>query len=86
MEFTYGGNANPETVGLGGFTLPLGESGVNDTVVCSTCHLAHGTATAMTGFADPAFDPDGPTGPIPAGDSSLLRLDNRGVCEVCHQK
>jgi predicted CXXCH cytochrome family protein len=80
------GTANPETVGYGGFFLPLAESGTNDAVACTTCHLPHGTAAQMTGFADPAFDPSGPLGPIPAGDSSLLRLDNRGVCEVCHQK
>jgi cytochrome c553 len=80
------GTDNPETVGLGGFTLPLAETGVIDTVVCMTCHLPHGTAADMTGFADPAFDPTGPQPPIAAGDSSLLRLDNRGVCEVCHQK
>ncbi len=79
------GTANPETVGFGGFFLPLAETSVNDTVVCMTCHLPHGTAAMMVGFADPAFDPTGPQGPIAAGDSSLLRLDNRGVCVVCHQ-
>jgi len=77
MPFTYGANANPEAVGFGGFTLPLAESGTNDTVVCETCHLPHGTSATMAGFA---------SGAGPAGDSALLRLDNRGVCEVCHQK
>ncbi|RME44008.1 MAG: hypothetical protein D6796_12330 [Caldilineae bacterium] len=77
MPFTYGANANPETVGLGGYTLPLAESGTNNTVVCQTCHLPHGTSATMSGFA---------AGAGPAGDSALLRLDNRGVCEVCHQK
>jgi predicted CXXCH cytochrome family protein len=66
------GASNPETVGLGGFTLPLAESGANNTVVCMTCHLPHGTAATMTGAA--------------GTNSKLLRLDNRGVCEVCHQK
>ncbi len=77
MPYTYGGNANPETVGFGGETLPLAETGVNDTVVCQTCHLPHGTSAAMSGFASNAG---------PAASSALLRLDNRGVCEVCHQK
>ena len=86
MAYSYGGNDNPETVGLGGYTLPLAESGTNNMVVCMTCHLPHGTSAAATGFADGAFDPAGPQGPIPSGDSALLRLDNRGVCEVCHQK
>ncbi|MEW5958854.1 MAG: cytochrome c3 family protein [Chloroflexota bacterium] len=80
------GTANPETVGMGGYTLPLAESGTNNMLVCMTCHLPHGTSAAATGFAAGTFDPAGPQGPIPAGDSSLLRLDNRGVCEVCHQK
>jgi predicted CXXCH cytochrome family protein len=79
------GGTNPEG-GWAGYTLPLAQTGSGDLVVCSTCHLSHGTSAQMIGFADPAFDPSGPQGPIPAGDSSLLRLDNRGVCEVCHQK
>lgn len=87
MPFSFGANANPETIGLGGFFLPLAESGVNDTVVCMTCHLPHGSSAQMTGQANGG--PTG-TGTLPgdtnAADSALLRLDNRGVCEVCHQK
>jgi predicted CXXCH cytochrome family protein len=82
MTYNYGGNVNPETVGLGGYTLPLAESGVNDMVVCMTCHLPHGSSAQMTGIADGAGLP----GNTSATDSALLRLDNRGVCEVCHQK
>ncbi len=77
MSYAYGSNANPETVGFGSLTLPLAESGTNDTVVCQTCHLPHGTSATMSGFASNAG---------PAASSALLRLDNRGVCEVCHQK
>ncbi|MFQ5575740.1 MAG: cytochrome c3 family protein [Anaerolineae bacterium] len=77
MGYSYGGNNNPETVGMGGYTLPLAETGTNNTVACQTCHLPHGTASTMAGFA---------SGAGPAADSALLRLDNRGVCEVCHQK
>jgi hypothetical protein len=81
------GTLNPDTAGYNGFNLPLSdETAADETVVCMTCHIPHGTASAMAGFADPAFDPTGPQPPIAAGDSSLLRLDNRGVCEVCHQK
>jgi predicted CXXCH cytochrome family protein len=76
MAYNYGGNTNPETVGLGGFTIPLAQSGAGDIVVCQTCHFPHGTTATMTALA---------TGPNTA-DSALLRLDNRGVCEVCHQK
>ena len=81
MPYNYGGNANPEA-GWNGFSLPLAESGAGDNVVCMTCHLPHGTAVQMTGLADSAGLP----GETSATDSALLRLDNRGVCEVCHQK
>jgi len=49
----------------------------SNTLVCQTCHFPHGTAAAMTGYA---------AGAGPAGDSALLRKDNRGVCQACHQK
>ena len=83
MPYNYGGNVNPETVGMGGLTLPLSaETGTDDTVVCQTCHLPHGTSAQMTGYAAGAGLP----GSTSATDSALLRLDNRAVCEVCHQK
>ena len=87
MSYAYGANVNPETVGFGGFTLPLAQTGTNNAVACQTCHLPHGSSAVMTGFAN-----GGPTGTgvqpgnTTATDSALLRLDNRGVCEVCHQK
>ena len=34
-----------------------------------------------SGSADPAFQ-----GVPPTGDSALLKLNNRGVCEACHNK
>ena len=87
MAYTYGANANPETVGMGGLTLPLAETGTNNTVACQTCHLPHGSSAAMSGIANGG--PTG-TGTLPgnttATDSALLRLQNRAVCEVCHQK
>lgn len=87
MPYNFGANANPEIVGMGGLTLPLAESGSNNTVVCMTCHLPHGSSVAMVGQADGG---PGGGGALPgnttATDSALLRLDNRGVCEVCHQK
>ncbi len=87
MSYAYGGNLNPETVGMGGFFLPLSLTGSSNQVVCQTCHLPHGSSATMAGFAN-----GGPTGAgtLPgnttATDSALLRLDNRAVCEVCHQK
>jgi len=53
-------------------------------VSCVRCHVAHGTAASMNGYAASVDWPDGTA--LPAGDarSSLLRLDNRGVCASCH--
>ena len=82
MSYSYESNINPEAVGFGGYQLPLAETGTNDSVVCMTCHLPHGTSAPMSGVADGG----GPPGATSATDSALLRLPNRGVCEVCHQK
>jgi len=82
MSYMYRSNDNPETIGLDGYTLPLAQSGSGDLVVCMTCHLPHGASTTMAGTADGAGLP----GETSAGDSALLRIDNRGVCQVCHQK
>jgi hypothetical protein len=62
----------------------------SDWLDCLACHYAHGTDATMTGWAandaslgNPPFpntsSPDG-------GASMLLRRNNRGVCEVCHNK
>ena len=67
---------NPETVGYSaapGDEVPLAAGGI---VVCQTCHLQHGITATMTALA---------SGPNTA-DSALLRLNNRGVCQACHQK
>ncbi len=71
IPYTYGNNLNPETVGYQGFHLPLAQSGNGDIVVCMTCHLSHGSSAQVS-----------------AGNqsSTLLRLDNSGVCQTCHQK
>ncbi len=48
-----------------------------DKVACVTCHYAHGTNAQVHGYAQNV---------APANDSTLLRMDNRGVCEDCHKK
>ncbi len=63
----------------------------SDWIDCLTCHVAHGSAAVMTGYANVADStdplPDSGTGGIPpTGSSALLRMDNRGVCENCHNK
>lgn len=79
----------------------LGEKGApsdedSDWIECLTCHRAHGVASAMTGYASVAgaasvVDTDGVArnklvAVSGAGESALLRRDNRGVCEACHNK
>jgi hypothetical protein len=80
---------------------------------CLTCHRAHGSSVAMTGYAAShletssvnvtgtpftiylpvrdsiaGVDPDKGVynGNVDQGSSALLRADNRGVCERCHNK
>ncbi len=71
-----------------------------DYVGCLTCHRAHGTAVEMTGWASAVMTltpngfapekvstvPAAEAGVNPNFSSSLLRADNRGVCERCHNK
>jgi len=54
---------------------------------CITCHLSHGSPAVM----DPSYI-GGQTSPginlanTPNLDSTLLRIDNRGVCMACHNQ
>jgi predicted CXXCH cytochrome family protein len=52
--------------------------------VCQNCHVAHGSAAQMGTFSGVVPWPDGATTPSGNARSSLLRLDNRGVCAGCH--
>jgi predicted CXXCH cytochrome family protein len=49
---------------------------------CTTCHVAHGTNAEMNGlFSQARTYPDGTPG---GTDSRLLKIDNRGTCQACH--
>ncbi len=50
---------------------------------CITCHVSHGSNAKMAGAAALVSNPDGTTTAI-AADSRLLRVDNRGMCLMCH--
>jgi predicted CXXCH cytochrome family protein len=53
------------------------------TPTCVQCHVAHGSNASMGSYSSAVPNPDG----TPAGsDSRLLRIDNRGVCQMCHNK
>jgi hypothetical protein len=61
----------------------------NHDVECATCHVAHGTSAVMTGdgpYSGSVLWPDGAAAPNGDARSSLLRVDNRGVCQACHDK
>jgi len=67
------------------------EASANDWLDCLTCHKSHGSDRQMSGFADVADatnpEPDSDDGSVPPGTkNAFLRLDNRGVCEACHNK
>jgi predicted CXXCH cytochrome family protein len=48
---------------------------------CTTCHVAHGSNAAMTGTFSSDFPyPDAST----SASSRLLKVDNRGTCQACH--
>lgn len=63
----------------------------SDWIECLTCHNAHGSSAIMTGFANvvdstnPQKDTGG-GGVAPTDHSALLKMNNRGVCEACHNK
>jgi len=48
---------------------------------CTQCHVAHGSNAAMPG----AYSGDFPyPGASTSGSSRLLKIDNRGTCQACH--
>ena len=51
---------------------------------CQTCHVSHGTTATMGAYSGAVPWPDGSTSPSGNERSSLLRLNNRGVCIMCH--
>jgi predicted CXXCH cytochrome family protein len=56
---------------------------------CVTCHVSHGTNAAMPGdfsgsVAYPNGDIPATPGGIDNGNSRLLKIDNRGTCQACH--
>ncbi len=71
----------------------------NDYLGCLTCHFAHGSSVDMTGWAEASLqttdgtvwypvrsDQETVSGVNPNFSSALLRANNRGVCERCHNK
>ncbi len=59
------------------------ESPVKARPNCIQCHVSHGSNATMGSYAQTVKWPDGSAG---GTDSRLLRLNNRGVCQTCHNK
>jgi cytochrome c553 len=57
---------------------------------CLTCHVSHGSNAVMDGPYSATYEyPDGSSGQLPGtatlqGSSRLLKVDNRGTCQACH--
>ncbi len=52
---------------------------------CLQCHVAHGSNATSGAFTGAVEWPDGSSGDG-AADSRLLKMNNRGVCQKCHNK
>jgi predicted CXXCH cytochrome family protein len=50
---------------------------------CTQCHVAHGSNAAMPGQYSSSFPYPGGAAPASAS-SRLLKIDNRGTCQMCH--
>ncbi len=83
-------NLGPETAPVaGGVTIPLADftagsgagtsqGGSGSKVTCLSCHFAHGSTATMSGAAaNLGYNNN---------SASLLRVNNRGVCQGCHYK
>lgn len=51
---------------------------------CTTCHVAHGSNAQMTGAYSSAFDIVPGDATTETSSSLLLKIDNRGTCQACH--
>jgi predicted CXXCH cytochrome family protein len=53
---------------------------------CIQCHVSHGSNASMAGPQSATASTINPGGAIVASSSKLLRIDNRGTCQMCHNK
>jgi predicted CXXCH cytochrome family protein len=55
-------------------------------VECTQCHVGHGSNAAMAGEGSTSFSATFPYpgGTVTSDSSRLLKIDNRGTCQACH--
>jgi predicted CXXCH cytochrome family protein len=59
----------------------------NNNRACITCHAAHGSNATAGEFSGPVPNPGAAEGSgIGAANSKLLKMNNRGMCQKCHNK
>jgi len=97
VNVELGNYKGPRSLIITDQVLPLAQDSFSPTgsdtdwIDCLTCHRAHGSDAVMEGYAN-VFDstdpePDSGVGAVdPGTKNGLLRLDNRGVCQQCHNK
>ncbi len=64
----------------------VSNSDANGAPACFTCHVVHGTVASMGTNSSSVPKPGTAEGGGAYLDSSLLRINNRGVCQTCHNK
>ncbi len=81
-------NGGPTTP-LSGDTIFTYRHETNDTAaglpICIQCHVAHGSNASVAGTTY-SSNVNWPNGSPGGTDSRLLRIDNRGVCQMCHNR
>jgi predicted CXXCH cytochrome family protein len=78
--FAFGHTTDPEGRDAHGRSTPVTLSGG-----CIQCHVAHGSNATMGPSSGDVELPDGTSG-SGADDSRLLKMNNRGICQKCHNK
>jgi len=64
----------------------ISNTSANGDPACLTCHVAHGSSATMGAYSAAVPKPGTAEGGGSYLDSTLLRINNRGVCESCHNK
>jgi len=52
---------------------------------CITCHVSHGSNASMSAVANAVPNPGAAAGTVRTS-SNLLRIDNKGTCQMCHNR
>jgi predicted CXXCH cytochrome family protein len=58
----------------------------NVTRACITCHAAHGSNATAGTYSGSVPDPAGFVATPAASNNKLLKMNNRGMCQKCHNK